>query len=39
MHDLPELRRENRSLRERFARLSGTVLRINSSLDLDTVLK
>ncbi len=39
MHDLRELRRENRSLRDRFARLSGTVLRINSSLDLDTVLK
>ena len=24
LHDLPELRRENRSLRERFARLSST---------------
>ena len=34
-----ELRRENRSIRDRFARLSGTVLRINSSLDLDTVLR
>ena len=39
MNDLPELRRENRSLRDRFSRLSGTVLRINSSLDLDTVLR
>ena len=39
MNDLRELRRENRSLRDRFARLSGTVLRINSSLDLDTVLR
>ena len=39
MNGLRELRRENRSLRDRFARLSGTVLRINSSLDLDTVLQ
>ncbi len=39
MSGLDELRRENRSLRDRFARLSSTVLRINSSLDLDTVLK
>ena len=38
-HDLRELRRENRSLRDRFARLSSTVLRINSSLDLDSVLQ
>ena len=39
MDDLRKLRRENRSLRDRFARLIGTVLRINSSLDLDTVLQ
>ena len=39
MKDLGELRRENRSLRDRFARLTGTVLRVNSSLDLDTVLR
>ena len=39
MNDLVELRRENRALRDRFSRLSSTVLRINSSLDLDTVLK
>ena len=39
MDELRELRRENRSLRARFARLSDTVLRINSSLDLDTVLQ
>ena len=39
MNDLGELRRENRSLRDRFARLGGTVLRINSSLDLETVLR
>ena len=39
MNDLGELRRENRALRDRFLRLSSTVLRINSSLDLDTVLQ
>ena len=39
MNDHGELRRENRSLRDRFSRLSSTVLRINSSLDLDTVLQ
>ena len=39
MDDLRNLRRENWSLRDRFARLIGTVLRINSSLDLDTVLQ
>ena len=39
MNDLGELRRENRTLRDRFSRLSSTVLRINSSLDLDTVLQ
>ena len=38
-NEVLELRRENRSLRDRFERLSGTVLRINSSLDLDTVLQ
>ncbi len=37
--DLRALQRENRSLRDRFARLSGSVLRISSSLDLDTVLQ
>ncbi len=39
MNDLGELRREIRSVRDRFSRLSGTVLRVNSSLDLDTVLR
>ena len=39
MNDLGELRRENRTLRHHFSRLSSTVLRINSSLDLDTVLQ
>ena len=39
MRDLRALRRENGSLRHRLARLSGMVLRINSSLDLDTVLQ
>ena len=39
MHDLRALRREIRSLRDRFARLGATVLRINSSLDPDTVLQ
>ena len=39
MNDLRELRRENRELRDRFARLSGAVLRVSSSLDLDTVLQ
>ena len=39
MDDLRELRRENRSLRDRFSRLSDTGLRISSSLDLDTVLR
>ena len=35
-HD--QLRNENAVLRERFSRMSAAVLRINSSLDLDTVL-
>ena len=39
MNEFGELRRENRALRDRFSRLSSTVLRINSSLDLDTVLQ
>ncbi len=39
MGHVEELRRENRALRDRFARLSGAVLRISSSLDLDTVLR
>ena len=39
MHDLPALKREIRALRDRFARLGATVLRINSSLDLATVLQ
>ncbi len=34
-----ELRRENEALRERVARLSGAILRISASLDLDTVLR
>ena len=39
MDELLELRRENRSLKDRFSRLSGTVLRVSSSLDVDTVLR
>ena len=39
MSQVEGLRRENRALRDRFARLSGAVLRISSSLDLDTVLQ
>ena len=39
LHDLRALRREIRSLRDRFARLSGTVLRISSGLDPDTALQ
>ena len=39
MGHVEELRRENRALKDRFARLSGAVLRISSSLDLDTVLR
>ena len=33
-----KLRRENRKLRERISRLSSAILRINSSLDVNTVL-
>ena len=36
-HD--ELRRENKILRERISRLSSAILRINSSLDVNTVLR
>ena len=39
MSEVEALRGENRMLRARFARLSGAVLRISSSLDLDTVLE
>ena len=39
MSQAEELRRENGALRDRFARLSGAVLRISSSLDLETVLQ
>ncbi len=39
MSGVEDLRRENRALKGRFARLSGAVLRISSSLDLDTVLQ
>ena len=39
MGRVDELGPENRALRDRFARLSGAVLRISSSLDLDTVLR
>lgn len=39
MHDLRALRRESRSLWDRFARLSGAVPRIDSSWDLDTVIR
>ena len=34
-----ELRRENAALRERIALLNAAILRINASLDLDTVLR
>ena len=34
-----ELRRENEALRERIALLNAAILRINASLDLDTVLR
>ena len=34
-----ELRRENQALRDRISRLSAAVLRVNASLDLDTVLR
>ena len=36
---IDELRRENAALRERGARLNAAILRINASLDLDTVLR
>ena len=34
-----DLRRENEALRERIAKLNAAVLRVNASLDLDTVLQ
>ena len=34
-----ELRRENKRLRERISRVSSAILRINSSLDVNTVLR
>ena len=37
--DLDELRRENERLRERLSRLTDATLRINTSLDLNTVLR
>ena len=39
MTDLEELKRENERLRERFSRLTDATVRINTSLDLDTVLR
>ena len=36
--DSDELRRENEALRQRIATLNSAILRINASLDLDTVL-
>ena len=39
LNDVPGLRREIRSLRDRFSRLSGTAVRVNSTLDLDAVLR
>ncbi len=39
MDTIGELRRENAALRERIALLNAAVLRINASLDLDTVLQ
>ena len=38
MKDADDLRRENWALRERFSTLNAAILRINASLDLDTVL-
>ena len=38
MNGPDELRRENAALRERISRLNAAILRINASLDLDTVL-
>ena len=34
-----DLRRENRALRERISTLNAAILKINASLDLDTVLR
>ena len=39
MNDPGELRQENAALRERISRLNAAILRINASLDLDTVLR
>ena len=39
MNQADELARENAALRERLSRLSEASLRINESLDLDTVLQ
>ena len=39
MNQADELPRENAALRERLSRLSEASLRINESLDLDTVLQ
>ena len=38
MNDLDKLRQENAALRERTSKLNAAILRINASLDLDTVL-
>ena len=38
MHGPDELRQENAALRERISRLNAAILRINASLDLNTVL-
>ncbi|MXX17260.1 MAG: hypothetical protein F4Z52_08665 [Gammaproteobacteria bacterium] len=35
---IDDLRRENKALRQRIATLNAAILRINASLDLDTVL-
>ena len=39
MNTSDELKRENEALRERIAKLNAAVLRVNASLDLDTVLQ
>ena len=39
MKDAGELERENEALRDRLSRLSQASLRINESLDFDTVLQ
>ncbi|MCY3751492.1 MAG: hypothetical protein OXG54_08875, partial [Gammaproteobacteria bacterium] len=39
MANLKEITRENEALRKRVSQLSAAILRINASLDVDTVLQ